>query len=127
MSDRLSIAEMRATDRVNLDDGPESVLGQLGDRRKEIPSSTCVGDTNVHQKDCRLLLCDKGSRLPQMTKSILPSLLIVLATASRSCSGSLTSAFAGIQVLPVAFESSSADFARRSELEPERFRTLTSA
>ena len=37
--------------RVNLDDSPKAVLGQLGDRRKEIPSSACIADTNVHKKD----------------------------------------------------------------------------
>lgn len=29
------------THRVNLDDRPKSVLGQFGDRREEVPSSTC--------------------------------------------------------------------------------------
>lgn len=109
-------------DRIDMNDRLESILGQSRNSGQEVASCAC------NSKQCYgLKTCAKNEKcIPQITKSILPNLLIVLATASRSCSGSLTSAFAGMQVLPVAFESSSADFPRRSELGPERFRTLTS-
>lgn len=111
-------------DRIDMNDRLESILGQSRNSGQEVASCAC----NSNSKQCYgLKTCAKNEKcIPQITKSILPNLLIVLATASRSCSGSLTSAFAGMQVLPVAFESSSADFPRRSELGPERFRTLTS-
>lgn len=54
-------------------------------------------------------IIDKAQRrnpnLPQMTKSILPNISIVLATASLSCWGCLTSACAGTHFWPVASES----------------------
>ena len=33
--------------RVNLNDRPKAVLGQLGDRREEIPSSTCASEHHL--------------------------------------------------------------------------------
>lgn len=77
--------------RVNLDDRLEAVLGQFGDRRKEVPSSTY----KMAQVQSARVVCLRrthGLYTPHMTKSILPYFSIVLATASWSCFGFLTSA-----------------------------------
>jgi hypothetical protein len=54
---------------------------------------------------------------PQITKSIRPNLSMVFATAACSASGRLTSPWAGMQVCPVASESSFEVWVSRSSLD----------
>ena len=103
--------------RVNLDDRPEPVLGQLGDRREEVPSRACA---LARARETVSVGAGGGglgrAHAPQMTKSMRPNFSTVFATASWSCLGCLTSACTARHWLPVAAESSFALSWRRSSL-----------
>ena len=53
----------RRTHRVNLDDRPEPVLGQVGDRREEVPSGTCSAAHGRQSARVVFFCCEESVRL----------------------------------------------------------------
>ena len=49
--------------RVNLEDGPEPVLGQVGDRREEVPSGTCSAAHGKQSARVVFFCCEESVRL----------------------------------------------------------------